>query len=82
LQPRTYSKIGGYLPNPRDISNILNRKGTSLPRSQRTDLPRSKLFNVALTTFGQFISHDISSIPAIRGNYQFYGYETYKSVID
>jgi len=77
-----YSKIGGYLPNPRDISNILMRKGTSLPRGIRTDLPRSKLFNVALTTFGQFISHDVSSVPAIRGNYHIFGYETYKSVID
>jgi hypothetical protein len=71
LQPRTYSKIGGYLPNPRDISNILNRKGTSLPRSKGTVLPRSKLYNVALTSFGQLIAHDISAVPAIGGNYNF-----------
>ena len=69
-----YSKIGGYLPNPRDISNMLMRKGMSLPRS--------KLFNVALTTFGQLVSHDVSSVPAIRGNYHIFGYETYKFVLD
>ncbi|VDI25331.1 Hypothetical predicted protein [Mytilus galloprovincialis] len=58
--PRVHSKLGGPLPNPRFISNILYTKGYSLPKSP--------LYNVALTTFGQFLTHDVSSVPLSRGN--------------
>ena len=59
--PRVHSKLGGPLPNPRFISNILYTKGYSLPKSP--------LYNVALTTFGQFLTHDVSSVPLSRGKH-------------
>lgn len=57
--PRTKGVKGLLLPNPRVISNTVHRGGFSPPRSN--------VFNVALTTFGQFIDHDVISTPTVRG---------------
>lgn len=54
-----HSVVGGPLPNPRLISNVFYTTGQSYPLSKKT--------NVAYNTFGQFIAHDMSSVPAIRG---------------
>lgn len=50
---------GKPLPSPRYVSNAVFDGGESPPRS--------KIFNVALTHFGQFVDHDIISTPTMNG---------------
>ncbi|XP_052106928.1 peroxidase-like protein isoform X2 [Mytilus californianus] len=55
--PRIRSVIGPLLPSPRDVSNAVLNGGVSPPRST--------IFSVSLTHFGQFVDHDIISTPTL-----------------
>ncbi|CAG2249307.1 unnamed protein product [Mytilus edulis] len=63
LLPRMKSVTDCPLPSPRTISNALFNAGTSPPRS--------KVFNLALTFFGQFLDHDFISTPTLTGKYNY-----------
>ncbi|XP_063400947.1 peroxidase-like protein [Mytilus trossulus] len=57
--PRIRSVIAGPLPSPRYISNAIHNGGVSPPRSQ--------IYSVSLTHFGQFVDHDFISTPILKG---------------
>lgn len=59
--PRIRSVIAGPLPSPRYISNAIHNGGVSPPRSQ--------IYSVSLTHFGQFVDHDFISTPILKGNF-------------
>ncbi|CAC5390152.1 PXDN [Mytilus coruscus] len=56
--PRIRSVLGPLLPSPRDISNAVLNGGVSPPRS--------RIYSVSLTHFGQFVDHDFISTPILK----------------
>ncbi|CAC5370994.1 PXDN [Mytilus coruscus] len=56
--PRIRSVIGPLLSSPRDVSNAVLNGGVSPPRS--------RIFSVSLTHFGQVVDHDFISTPILK----------------
>ncbi|XP_076104054.1 peroxidase-like protein isoform X1 [Mytilus galloprovincialis] len=57
--PRMHSVLGGYLPSPRIVSNVMHKSDCCPQFSDR--------LAVAVMQFGQFIEHDVISTPMITG---------------
>lgn len=54
-----HSVLGGYLPSPRIVSNVMHKSDCCPQFSDR--------LAVAVMQFGQFIEHDVISTPMITG---------------